>query len=151
MTVSFGTSTDPINRINKSYTEVLSADCKLKDDTSIIDPVIVVSTGNTIVGCNYAYISDFGRYYYIKDIKSITANHWQISMHVDVLKSFSAGIYASPCIIAKNADYFNLYINDSNFKCQQNDVVLKQVFPHGFDEETDSFVMAIIGEKVSAS
>ena len=43
-------------------------DCVLKDDTSIVNPTIELSANN-LTSYNYAQISDFGRYYFIRDIK----------------------------------------------------------------------------------
>lgn len=151
MNISFGTCVDPVNKIQKTFNATLTADCILKEETSVTDPVVTLATDSSIVGCNYAYISDWGRYYYVTDIRSIRAGLWEVSLRVDVLKSFASAIYSSPCIISKNANNYNLYLNDANFKCYQDDVILKKQFPAGFDGQTDCFVMSIIGDKVAAT
>ena len=40
--------------------------CVLKDDCSVISPVLEIKTA-TLPDYNYAYIPDFGRYYYVND------------------------------------------------------------------------------------
>ena len=60
----------------------------LKNNTSIIDPTIRIEVNSDIVNCNYAYIPEFSRYYFIRDIVNISNNIWEISLHCDVLSSF---------------------------------------------------------------
>lgn len=160
MTIQLLRTTDPANKIDKATVNICQTDpqCLLKEDCSILDPVLMLDlsaitfqTGYNLFSCNYVYIPEFSRFYHVTDIVAKSEKIFQVSCHVDVLKSYSTAIYNSPCVIAKNANNYNLYINDSNYKCQQNDIVLKRVFPSGFDTETDCFVMAIVGDKVAAT
>ena len=72
----------------------------LKDSTSIINPTIrfeFVDYG--IVNCNYAYIPNFFRYYFIRDIVNVSRNLWEVSMHCDVLSSFWSEIKTNSAIL----------------------------------------------------
>lgn len=65
-----------------------SYNCMLKEDTSIIAPVITLEmSALSVPHYNYAFIQDFGRYYHIIDIHS-DGRHWHISMAVDVLATY---------------------------------------------------------------
>lgn len=73
----------------------VSVSCKLKDGSSIINPTIVVDF-STIVGAtpaayNIAYISDFSRYYWIRDVKFVFGV-WEYTLKVDALASFKSAI-----------------------------------------------------------
>ncbi|MBO7731709.1 MAG: hypothetical protein J6S67_04135, partial [Methanobrevibacter sp.] len=69
----------------------------------------------------------------------------------DVLKTFSEGILGSPCIAAKSSSRFNLYINDDDYKCQQNDIIQSFEFPSGFDLANSRFYLMLTGQVTTAS
>lgn len=76
--------------------------CEMQGDLSepsdVVNPVIYVDSMKNETGgfdpanCNYAYIQEFKRYYFIKDMKVISENIWELSMHSDVLMSFEGQI-----------------------------------------------------------
>lgn len=153
---------DPNNKVTKSYSSLVNNDAAvsgvLKNNTSVLNPVITVDVsaiswkqGFDIFSTNYAYIPAFGRYYHVKDIKAISNDLFEISLHVDVLMSYSSGLLASPCIVSRNENNFNLYLNDPNYKCFQNDYVLITKGSGGFPIENSCFVMTIFGDKEYSS
>lgn len=71
----------------------------LKNNTSIINPTIRVEVNSGIVTCNYAYIPEFSRYYFIRDIVNVSNNIWEISMHCDALSSFWNEIKTNSAIL----------------------------------------------------
>lgn len=146
--INFMYNNEPMNKITKSPQTLFTLTGSLRDESSIVDPVILIEYSDPI-DANYAYIPEFHRYYYIKDITAVRTGLWRISMHTDVLKTFSEGILNSPCIVAKNANRFNLYLNDSDYKCQQNDIVMTKDFPSGFDLTYANFIATILGSKVA--
>ena len=87
------------NTLNKAISNSKSFECKLIDNTSVINPSLLIETGSNPSGYNYAYISAFKRYYYITDIISVTNTLWQINCHTDVLMSFKGQILSSKAII----------------------------------------------------
>lgn len=66
----------------------------LKDSTSLLSPVLLFALSGNPTPYNYAYIPDFGRYYYINDWKA-AAGMWEASCKVDVLASWKESIGAS--------------------------------------------------------
>lgn len=146
LSIQFMYNNEPMNKISKSPQALFTLTGDLKDESSIVEPVILVEKDSPI-GANYAYIEAFQRYYYIKDITSVRANLWRITMHTDVLKTFSEGILGSPCVVAKSSSRFNLYLNDADYKCTQCDLVFTKTFPTGFNLADSMFVAAILGDK----
>ena len=54
-----------------------SYDVTLLDNTSLMNPTFKLS-GTNPIGNNYAYVSDWGRYYFIEDVSS-HQNFWYVS------------------------------------------------------------------------
>lgn len=149
--IVFMYNNEPMNKINKSPETLFEMQGVLKDECSIVDPVILVERENPI-NANYAFIGAFRRYYYIKDIVAYRSNSnatlWEITMHTDVLRTFSEGILNSPAIIGRSSTKFNMYLNDTNYKCQQNDIIVTKTFPEGFHIAESSFVVTLLGDRV---
>ena len=79
------------NKIRKSLTGEVEYSGTLRDETSVINPVVMIHATNLSL-FNYAYIPEFHRYYYITDIVSVRTGLWRVTMSVDVLMSFKSGI-----------------------------------------------------------
>ena len=78
-------------RVGKDLSPTVSFTGSLKDQTSIINPTIIVDS-SSVPGGNYARIDAFGRYYFITDISSVRNNLWEIKMHVDVMQTYETQI-----------------------------------------------------------
>lgn len=132
------------NVLDKSLTNIATISGTLKNETSIINPVILI-TGNltTYVNCNYMTISTFGRSYFVTDIRSIRNGLIEVSGHVDVLTSYKNQIRENTGIIHRQENLWNLYLNDGAFRVYQNPIVLTKEFSTGFS--TPEFVLAVAG------
>ena len=92
--------------------------CTMKTVSSLLSPVIdIADTKGTgaIPLFNYAYIADFGRYYFIDDV-SWSQGIWSLSMHVDVLASFKEDIENSRQYVIRSASQSNPYIPDTVYQ-----------------------------------
>ena len=100
--------------LSKSTSLVKKVTCKIKEGTSIINPTVIIGklSASSIKKCNYAYISDFGRYYFINDIIETTAGQLEISMHVDVLKTYSSQIRSISTLILRQENVYSPYYED---------------------------------------
>lgn len=144
---------DNINKkINKRLPDnpALTIEGVLKEDCTILDPAIQI-THNGVPDYNYCFIPDFNRYYFMSPATALHNNLWEIQLHVDVLFTYRQGILTAPCIVAKSASNYNLYLNDNNYKCYQNPKIFSERFPSGFNVENARFIMTLFGDKVVAS
>lgn len=133
------------NRVTKSVDTILTVSGVLKEETSIIDPVIKIKCDLAeVTGCNYLSIPAFGRSYFVNNIRSIRNGLVEFACHVDVLSSFASQIRDNSAIIKKQENAWNLYLNDGTFKVYQNPNVLTKAFPSGFTKQ--EFVLAIAGK-----
>ena len=138
------TNSSPKNQLTKTLTNVLSVTGELKEESSLVDPVITVQTPvSTVVSANYMTIAAFGRSYFINDIVSIRNGLTEIHGHCDVLSTYAAGIRANEAIIYRQENDWNLYLDDGSFQVYNNPLVLTRPFPSGFS--TLEFVLAVAG------
>ena len=100
--------------LSKSTSLIKRVTCKIKEGTSIINPTVIIKklSDGHIRKCNYAHISEFGRYYFINDITEAPANQLEISMHVDVLKTYAAQIRGISTLILRQENVFSPYYED---------------------------------------
>ncbi len=138
------TNSSEKNKLDKDLTTISTISGTLKNETSIIDPIILIEVDLTnLINCNYMTIPVFGRSYFITNIRSIRKNLVEVSAHVDVLSSFASQIRNNVAIVRRQENRWNLYLNDGVFKVYQNPMVLTREFPTGFS--TFEFVLAVAG------
>lgn len=134
MTLSAYVNNSEKNAFNKDKTLIATVQGTLKDGTSIIDPVIIVSSLlETVRNCNYIEIPEFNRKYFVNNIKSIRNGLVELSCHVDVLESFKDEILSNRALIRRSENNWNLYLDDGSFKLYSNPNVKQLSFPSGFD------------------
>lgn len=113
----------------------------LREDCSIINPVISIQ-GLTDLKVNYAYIPEFGRYYYINNIVC-KGKLYELHMHVDVLMSFGTEILDNTAVISRQQSMYNLYLQDGVFKTYADNHYQIKQFPSGFN--TQQFIFSVAG------
>ena len=120
----------PVEKIGKDLTDNHTiSDVLLKRDTSILRPVLLVNSAQDIFTFNYMYISEFSRYYFIDDIRSVHDNLWEISAHVDVLETYKSQILANTAVIRRQSLKYNTYLNDPEWKTYAYEQVAAFKFP----------------------
>ena len=143
--IIFYNNTSENNVLDKSITEAFTKTGSLRNETSILQPSIMIEgeASDFPPSVNYMYIADFGRYYYIEDVTTLRNNVIMVSGRVDVLMTYATQIRSCVAIIKRNAEDWNLYINDGSLMSYANDYVNSQNFPHGFD--TNSLILTVLG------
>lgn len=103
------------NKINKSLTAGVTLSGTLRNESNVVTPSIIINIDNPTI-YNYAYIEDFGRYYFITDYISLRTGIWQINLKSDVLMSFKDSILASNVLINNTETTGkNNYLSGSNW------------------------------------
>ena len=132
------------NRVDKDLTLIGTFTGTMRQETSIIDPVFIVAADlSDYVDCNYIDVADFGRKYFVNDIRSVRSGLIELTCHVDVLSTYATQIRANTAIVRRQENRWNLYLNDGSFRVYQNPIVLTKAFPSGFT--TQEFVLAVAG------
>ena len=124
--------------VDKVLTPVLigeSADISadLRYPTSMLDPVITldIPSQETLPNFNYVYIGYFGRYYFVKNIKPISDELFEITLHGDVLSTQKAKVKNLECTVVRQEKSFNLYLKDEKLKVTSNTTTDYVKFPNG--------------------
>lgn len=144
MIINFYVNHSEKNRVDKTLTSAFDLNGELKEDCSIIDPVIkIVSDVSSMASVNYMYIPSFGRYYFINNVISINNDICEVHAHVDVLSTYKDEIRAQRAIVSRQEKKWNLYLNDGVFKTYQNPYIITKAFSSGFTSQ--HFILTIAG------
>lgn len=136
----------PVEKIGKDLTGSHSiSDVLLKRDTSILKPVLVINSVQDIFTFNYMYISEFGRYYFIDDIRLVHDNLWEISAHVDVLETYKSAILTNNAVIRRQSLKYNTYLNDPEWKTYSYEQVAAFKFPVTPFTKNLQYVLTVAG------
>lgn len=100
------------NKIGKSLTSYKTLTGVLRNECSLMTPEILIESNSPIL-CNYAYIANFGRYYFITDVKCVRNNLYIIYLKCDVLETYKSQIGKNTAVIERSQYYWNLYMQDS--------------------------------------
>lgn len=138
---------DDVHDLNKSITLVASGvQCDLKAPVDRAHPEITIAATDAYDKANYAYIAEFGRYYYLN---AIVKNNQIISYQgkSDPLMSFKTGIKAAPAVIARNPWHFDKYLPDTEMPIEARKACAVLKFPttSTFDGNNNSYILTTIG------
>lgn len=91
----------------KQKANSVTFDFVFKDRSSLFNPVIILQATEDISIYNYAYIPEWGRYYFLdpKNVNVIGANRYEITLNCDSLTTFADQIIGIPCIIDRTENY----------------------------------------------
>lgn len=144
MTIDIQYTSSEANRVNKQILGLRRLEGTLRNNSNTIDPEVLIE-GNIqdVAGANYLTIYSFKRHYFIRSIESVRDGLYLIRAHVDVLTSFATAIKGNSAIIHRQANNFNLYLDDGVMKVYQNPIVETYEFPQGFSGHM--YVLTIAG------
>lgn len=135
------------NVVHKVITQQSEITGSLKNETNIVNPVILIQSATPIVG-NYAYIPVFGRYYYINDVKCIRNEIYEIEMHVDVLMSFNLSSIQG-ILSESEKDEINRYLPSRGFVINSKHKTDIVPFPNGLNT-TGEYILITAGGLLSS-
>lgn len=146
MTITLYYNHDEPDVVDKRLTPALTDSLTgvLREETSMLRPAITIGLpASSLTNANYAYISEFGRYYYIEDKVSIRTDLTQLIMRVDPLMSFKAALLQTSVLVKRNSYSYNLKLNDGSLVAYSDGYVLAYPFSGGFN--TESYVLITAG------
>lgn len=127
-----------------TLTHLVTLTGELRNSLSVIDPVIVVDFSSTanitfavqsdennfmdnIFKWNYAYISAYRRYYFIRNITLVSKNIIAFQLHVDVLKTYRFYITEQHAYISRNENEYNIMLPDERRIIKNTNTILEFV------------------------
>lgn len=154
--IQLGYTESPRNKVSKVFHSYGTLSGTLKNETSILNPTIIMRNDDSVsfnadtipvTKCNYMYISNFHRYYYIVDFQSIRNSVFEIVGKVDPLKTFESEILSNTGYILRSASRSNVtrYLDDDKIKIYANPhVVTKKLTGETF-AKNPTFILAVSG------
>ena len=110
-------------------TGTLGTTCQLKDVTGLFTPSLIFSVdlftdgqGNikNPMEYNYAYIQDFGRYYFVRSWSWILGR-WEAALEIDVLASFRSAIGNTSAYVLRSAAAWDPDVIDTKYPVKAAD------------------------------
>lgn len=145
MEIKLYKTSSPRKKLVKELTDGITLVGTLRAQSSVMSPTFTIQD-TAVVGYNYCYIPDFGRWYYINGIDALRSNLYELSLGIDVLMTYATEIKNNYAIVDKVESLgaaYN-YINDGSWI---NTNRMKQSiinFATGFND-TGEFILITAG------
>lgn len=143
MVVQLMQTSSPPNQLNKVVSSTKQYDVVLKGQVDVLRPVIIV-TESGVLGYNYMYVPDFGRYYFLGTPTTRNEGTVEIECKVDPLMSWKSDILTWDAVIERNENIFMKYITDSKYTVLNYERIQTKTFPNSFPN-TGEFVLVVAG------
>ena len=145
MEIKLYKTSSPRKKLVKDLTDGITLVGTLRAQSSVMAPTFTVQD-TAVVGYNYCYISDFGRYYYINGINALRANLFELSLGIDVLMTYAEAIRNNAAIVDKvQPQYVAMpYINDGSFVSTNKMEQAVINFSNGFNDAGE-FILITAG------
>lgn len=131
------------NVVNKSLPVGIDCLGVLRSATDVINPTIIIRV-KTLVKANYAYLPEFGRYYFVDNIRYIPGDKAEINLSVDVLKSYENEIMSATATV-RETDNPDKYASNRETVYNRKPKFEKVEFPNkNLFDETGSIIMVTI-------
>lgn len=117
-------------------------DIKFNDDTTLTNPVLLLSP-SVGLDWNYAYIDDFGLYYYFKD-RTYSQGYLKVTLDIDPRMSYHSEIEALEVVADRCYSRYNLYQKDPKIPKLEKDLIQTQPFRQGFG--SFCYILAVNGK-----
>lgn len=147
MEITLYTNESEKNKLEKTLDHPILLEGTLRDESSIINPIILISSEKEDIPYmyNYAYVPAFGRYYFITDIESVRTGIWRVSMHVDVLMSYKEQIKNLNVIINNSEETgANNYLSGNQWITNVKNTTNIVNFPNGLNDNGE-FILITAG------
>ena len=118
MQITFYSTDDGENVINKTLSQGVTIPIHLKRETDILSPVLTLTnkTGIDYHQFNYCYIDVLNRFYFIRTVRQLNSALFHVELSCDVLETYKDKILASKARFkrkVKTGDYYNASVDDS--------------------------------------
>lgn len=125
-------------------------ECRMLDACSILRPVILLNVGPQAnpTGANYAYISEYSRYYWVSDW-TVNRGQWAATLTIDPLASWKEEIGNTFQYVLRSSSASNGYVQDAMYpalsKCSIQTVPVKDN-PFANTLAGGEYVVGIVGK-----
>lgn len=144
ITIDLYNVSDDNEKVNKTLgTAKEFTSSTIKEQTDVTNITLRIQTTDNLSGYNYAYVSEYGRYYFIDKIETTPTGYWVLSCRCDVLMSFKDDILALKGTVTRSESVFNVYLQDPEYKALAYKNIVTRTFPTPVDQDT--FILMTVG------
>lgn len=131
MTINLYTSSSDARVLDKVLNPTRTVDARLLDSgISLITPVLTIAhSPSESFTDNYAYIPQWGRYYYITNYRVALGGRVELSLEIDVLMTYRDQIKQCPCTASRATMHANHYLTDNELMTTQDVINVNRVIP----------------------
>ena len=97
--------------------------CRLKENTSVNEPVLQIATND--FGYEYAYIADFGKYYFVRDVVSTANGLCEYHLTEDSMATKKTDIGNTKAHIAYSSTGYNAKVIDPRITVRNHKTIMK--------------------------
>lgn len=144
MNIEVYKNSTPKNRLYRKLTGHLTVAGHLIEPCDVLNPIIKVAYNAYHVNINYAYIADFGRYYFIERYE-INGDTVTLYLHVDVLYTYRDQILHSQCIAERSSSHYNVNLTDNMIQAEDGYRYNFSELPYTFDPANGSYILMVTG------
>ena len=135
----------PSNKINKSLTSKGVLQINLKNRPKDFNDLDIDYTGSLEFDFNYAHLVEYNLYFFAKMLPSnIGNNHNILHLELDPLMTYKSQILNLDCIIKRNSNKYNLYVEDEELQTLKKTQIQTKAFNHTFIPYS-STVITLVG------
>ena len=145
MQITLYTQTKPYNSLARTMTSPVVVTGVLRNTCDILNVEIEIEYNATNITKNYAFIPDFGRFYYFRKPPTIEGKRIVLHLHGDSLYNFRNNIYASYCVAERSSSNYDLMLPDSVVMGEQGYNIFNRVLPYKFHPEQGEYILTIAG------
>lgn len=147
MTIDIGKCIDDSRKVSKSYTTNISANAEVWGECSIMSPVFLITYNNIAVDCNYLYVSDWGRYYFITDMVAAPGGRLYVHCKEDVLMSNKTEILKLHAYSVRSDRKANYMVDSKMPSLVQNGSTIINFSNSPFTPGNESYLLTVLGGK----
>ena len=128
----------------EANTEDASITVIFKDNEDKGAPTLELAYSEDFISANYCYIEELGHYYYLTE-PVLGAQRMIFTAKSDLLMTYKDEILELGCIIARQENKYNAYMNDNRFPVSSKQDVTTLLFPSGFSEDHEELLVVVNG------
>lgn len=134
------------NRLNKTslLTDTISLQGTARESINKMNVDVLIEYNAALNGYNYAFISEFNRYYFIEEVTIERNKMIRLSLYNDVLMSHRSGIGTIKGIVARNESLYNSRLIDDQLRFLGYKEINTIRFPKSI-RNGDTYILAVNG------
>lgn len=117
---------------------------QLTNESGMVNPTIIMDFGNTAPTYNYAYITEFNRYYWINEITSVGGGLWRVDMTSDPLASFKTAIGNQYEYVLRSSYSYDGNITDLKYPTKASYTAARDTMSTAYSTLTGSYLVGIV-------